>query len=956
MDALDDEILQLFVEESREHLDGIEDDLLAIEQMGEDLDSELVDGVFRALHSIKGGAGFFDLVKLQDLAHAMENILDLVRKRTLVVTKSITSKLLAGADTLNGMIGNLETSNDQDISEHLANFRAILDAATGQSSDALAENAAQKGRGDVSVAPDPVTESGDQLQLPQEMPASMENPAAQPNKKLAKDIPPKTEEKEPKKDSQRGGIKSGLDAAGAAGGAAAQSVGNPARAVDRSIRVQLPLLDRLMELAGELVLTRNALMQSTASGDQRLIKTATQKVDAITSQLQEAIMSTRMQSIDIVFSKFKRIVRDLSSQLGKKISLKIIGEDVDLDKTIIEALGDPMTHLVRNAVDHGLETPAKRRAAGKPEEGLLELHAFHEAGQVVIEIRDDGAGIDAAVISRKALEKGICTEEDLGRMTEKDIIRLIFKPGFSTVEVVTDISGRGVGMDVVRQNLGKVGGVADIESERGRGSTIRIKLPLTLAIIPSVLIGVSQERYAIPQVNVVEMVRVTPGEVQNRIEHLGDVVVLRLRGELLPLVELADLLDVKGIFICPDTGERKNEQRERLVDRRGLHGDVDEQTRNRRSNHERRESYNSAVNIVIVASGAFKYGIRVDELCDSAEIVVKPLGMHFRGSREYAGATILGDGKVAFILDIEGIRDLAGVHESQAPLDLEKGLEKQRLQEADACSLLIMRHAAEEFYAIPLQLVSRIETFEWAQLQTLGKSKAISYRGGILPLISLDGLISNVALDKNNHFYAVVFKVGSREVGLMASSIRDIVTIAEVVDGTTHKRPGVSGSVLLDGVILQYLDMWGLLELESPQWIEHLSSIASGEKQTLLIVEDSPFFMVQMSEAVQAAGYKVLQATDGLEGIAQLESHGEIAMILTDIEMPNMNGLQMVRAIRSNPQYRNLPIAAVTSLAGSTAEREGYDAGVNEYMVKLDREQMIESCRRLLKAAGKVSA
>ena len=951
MDALDDEILQLFVEESREHLDGIEDDLLAIEQMGEDLDSELVDGVFRALHSIKGGAGFFDLVKLQDLAHAMENILDLVRKRTLVVTKNITSKLLAGADTLNGMIGNLETSNDQDISEHLASFRTILDAATDQDDDAPAENTAQKGSSDTQEEQDPVTESSDELPLPQETPASAENPATQSNKKPAKSKAPKTE----KKESAGVGAKANIAAAGKSTGTVAQSAAKPGKSVDRSIRVQLPLLDRLMELAGELVLTRNALLQSTASGDKSLIQTAAQKVDAITSQLQEAIMSTRMQSIDIVFSKFKRIVRDLSSQLGKKIDLKIIGEDVDLDKTIIEALGDPMTHLVRNAVDHGLETPAKRKAAGKPEEGLLKLHAFHEAGQVVIEIRDDGAGIDAAVISRKALEKGLCTEEELSRMTEKDIIRLIFKPGFSTVEEVTDISGRGVGMDVVRKNLGKVGGVADIESELGHGSVIRIKLPLTLAIIPSVLIGVNEERYAIPQVNVVEMVRITPGEVQNRIEHLGDVVVLRLRGELLPLVELTDFLGVEGTFICPDSGERKKDQRERLVDRRGLQGAPDEPIKNCRSNHERRESYSSAVNIVIVASGAFKYGIRVDELCDSAEIVVKPLGMHFRGNREYAGATILGDGRVAFILDIEGIRDLAGVNESQGPLDLEEGLEKQRLQEADSCSLLIMRHAAEEFYAIPLQLVSRIEKFDWVQLQTLGESKAISYRGGILPLISLDGMVSSIALDKKDDFYIIVFNVGTREVGLMASDIRDIVNISAAVDGATHKRPGISGSVILDGSILQYLDLWGLLELDDPGWTQHLSSKPEGGDQTLLIVEDSPFFMTQMSEAVKAAGFKVLQATDGIEGITQLESHPEIAMILTDIEMPNMNGFQMVRAIRRNPEYKNLPIAAVTSLAGSAAEREGYDAGVNEYMIKLDRQQLVESCRRLLKAAGKVS-
>ncbi|RLA37492.1 MAG: hybrid sensor histidine kinase/response regulator, partial [Gammaproteobacteria bacterium] len=432
MDDMDEEVLQLFVEESREHLGGIEDDLLAMESM-DGLDEDLVNRVFRTLHTIKGGAGFFDLINLQNLAHSMENLLDLIRKNELQTTKMIVSSLLAGADTVASMIDNLEASNDYDISEHLSVFDGILkgdvapeETAVAPTDDAEVSEAAEQGA--------PSQEPADaEPVVAEEVATVVEQEPAAPE--LAKSAPA---------EAVAGTPKPAASDAKAAPAKAATTTG------DQSIRVHLSLLDRLMELAGELVLTRNALIQSVETGDPALLHPAAKKVDAITSQLQRAIMSTRMQTIDIVFSKFRRIVRDLSGQLGKQINLEILGEDVELDKTIIEALGDPLTHLVRNSIDHGLETPAQRKAAGKPPFGQLRLHAFHEAGQVVIEVSDNGAGIDPQRIASKAIEKGMATEEEIARMSEKDIIRLIFQPGFSTAEEVTDVSGRGVGMDVVR--------------------------------------------------------------------------------------------------------------------------------------------------------------------------------------------------------------------------------------------------------------------------------------------------------------------------------------------------------------------------------------------------------------------------------------------------------------------------------------------------------------------------
>ncbi len=903
---MDEEILQLFVEESREHLAGIENDLLAMESMG-GLDEGLVNRVFRTLHTIKGGAGFFDLVNLQNLAHSMENILDLIRKGELQTTKMIVSSLLAGADTVASMFGNLETSNDDDISGHLAVFDGILKG------DIASEKSVVTPRGDVEIS--------EADSSPESANSEFAVPAV---KNIAEESLPATlaDKTEPAK--------------------AATTMG------DQSIRVHLSLLDRLMELAGELVLTRNALIQSVETGDPALLLPAAKKVDAITSQLQHAIMSTRMQTIDIVFSKFRRIVRDLSSQLGKQINLEILGEDVELDKTIIEALGDPLTHLVRNSIDHGLEMPAQRKAAGKPSFGQLRLHAFHEAGQVVIEVGDNGAGIDPERIARKAIEKGLVVEEDIARMNEKDIVRLIFQPGFSTAEEVTDISGRGVGMDVVRQNLAKVGGVVDIESVVGIGTTIRVKLPLTLAIIPSVMIGVSTENFAIPQVNVVEMVGITPDEIKTRIQHVGGVAMLHFRGELLPLVELSDFFDVTQTYRDADTGTVSEERRDRLSDRRE-NEDSDETTGNLRGGVERRESSGSNVNIVIVATGAFKYGIRVDELHESGEIVVKPLGMHFRGSNEFSGATILGDGTVALILDVDGVRMLSGASEyKQTQGDMHT--RDDDAHEVDSCSILIIKHSVDEMYAVPLQLVARIERFSTSDLQNVGDRKAISYRGGILPLISLEGIVSSQPLDvEASEFYVIVYTVGNEEIGLMASDIRDIVNYKDTIDNRTHKRSGIAGSIVVNSEILQFLDLYGILELDDPEWTEHLLGGAEETSLTVLLVEDSPFFQSQMKKEIEAAGFTVLTADDGLLGLEMLRTHPEIVLVLTDIEMPNMDGLEMVRAIKAKSKYSNLPLVAVTSLAGTAAEQKGIDAGIDEYQVKLDREQLVDVCRRLAK-------
>jgi two-component system chemotaxis sensor kinase CheA len=1046
-----DEVLGLFIEESREHLDGIEGDLLEIEKRGAQIDLELVNRVFRAMHTIKGGAGFFGLEKVKQLAHVMENILDRVRTGEMVPTPEIVSVLLASSDVLLRMINDVHSSQTTDIEDPLRNLNRILlgesaavtgAAAVPEISEPFAinhpvdghplftlSNAAivqaqhapfggiylfllefdligdiqRKGRTpwdllsnlhktlfvidslvDVAVVGS-LEEPGAEMRIPFFVLCSspMEGDLVQsfvdlPSSKihLAVDrlLPPEVLTNPTPRTlsvqamgtsaaptSQSSAVQTAntpsnapLEPLAEASSSAAATPATPAATggvitAEQSIRVNLDLLDRLMSLAGELVLTRNELLLSTKGNDAEKLNTAATHVDAITSQLQEAIMATRMQTVGIVFSKFRRVVRDLRSKVGKEIRLEMSGEDVDLDRTIVEAIGDPLTHLVRNAIDHGIEKPETRVAAGKTPIGLLRLDARHEAGQVIIEISDDGAGIDPARIKRKALEKGIYSAEELERMSPKEIIRIIFKAGFSTAEQVTDISGRGVGMDVVLQNLSRVGGVIDLESVVGRGSLIRIKLPLTLAIIPSVLVSLDGERFAIPQVNLAELVRIPPAEIRNRIDKIGDVIVLRLRGELLPLIRLKDALEMASSQrAISETGEMVPDRRGNLLDRRAPDEDQDPEVLAKRGK-DRRARSRSSTNIVVVSAGDFRYGIVVDELLDSVEIVVKPLGRHFTQLKQYAGATILGDGTTALILDTSGIREKMQIRETQELSHAQTTTELNQ-ESGERHDFLMVENSPEEFFAIPLQLITRIEKFPAKQLQQVGTHLAVEYRNGTLPLLTIEGTTGTAARPESEFLHAVVFRHGVREVGLLTHSISDVRQTDDSIDSTTYQRPGVLGSILLDHRIVLILDLHRIVAHQAPEWATPIvpATEANASRRTILIVEDSPFFQRQMKLTVEEAGYPVLLAADGIEGLGVLREHSDkIALVLTDIEMPRMDGVEMTRQIRMENQWLNLPIVAVTSKAGTEAERLGLSVGIDEYQIKLDRERLIETCNRM---------
>ncbi|WP_143543803.1 chemotaxis protein CheA, partial [Rhodopirellula sp. MGV] len=510
-----------------------------------------------------------------------------------------------------------------------------------------------------------------------------------------------------------------------------------ASVVDSTVRIDVALLDKLMNLVGELVLARNQIMQFSGATEDPAMAAASQRLNLITTELQEGVMKTRMQPIRNAWNKLPRVVRDLSTSCGKKVAVVMEGADTELDKTILEAIKDPLTHIVRNSVDHGIEPPEVRLEAGKPEEGTLCLRAFHEGGQVNIEIVDDGGGINADRVRDKALEKGLITPEQADTMGDRELTNLILLPGFSTAAKVTNVSGRGVGMDVVKTNIERIGGTLEIQSKGGQGTTLRIKIPLTLAIVPALIIKSGGGQYAIPQVSLLELVRLDGARAKKEIEYIHDVPVYRLREHLLPLVYLDEQLGIRPF------GQHRQ--------------DLD------------------AVNIVVLQAEDRQFGLVVEAITDTQEIVVKPLGAHLKNISAYAGATIMGDGTVSLILDVIGIAQKSCVLIEHRDRSLREHAHRGMSRSKDGESVLIIDSGDGTRAAIRLSSVARLEEFATNDLERSGHSYVVQYRGQILPLISLSSQVSDFSNSGQERLHTVVYSYEGQSVGIVVGKIVDIV-------------------------------------------------------------------------------------------------------------------------------------------------------------------------------------
>ncbi len=1073
----DDETLQMYIEESLEHLSDIESDLLTIEEGGEDIDIDLVNNVFRAAHSIKGGAGFMGLTTIKNLAHSLENVLDLIRNMELVPDPDRISVLLKGFDKLENLMNNIQSSNDEDVSDHVQALADITKASLPEEKHDLVSGVVnleltdgrvfsqvsqydleqRKNEGhfiflveydlinDIHrqnknpiklletlektgsiiesridfesvgtletwtaptripfqilyssiIEPDMADTlfglnsdaihiiSDDMIRvseaaegsIPQAMP-SIEKPAEQiaavepapaPIEQTVAVQPPVVEEI-PVVEEQ---VTAPVIQKKATAKANRQENGTaPAEVVSKSmgsLRVNVNLLDTLMTLAGELVLSRNQLLQGISSSNGKATELAGQRIDMITSELQETIMQTRMQPIASIFTKFTRVVRDLSKQLGKSIDLAIEGKEVELDKTILESINDPLTHLVRNSVDHGIEATHLREKIGKPKTGTITLKAFHDAGQVNIVISDDGKGLDPERISQTAVKKGLRSEQQIAEMSDKEKTDLILLPGFSTAEQVTDVSGRGVGMDVVVTNLEKLGGIIEIDSTTGKGTTIQIKLPLTLAIIPSQIISVGKEQYAVPQVNLDELLRIPAAQVKEKIEKVGDADVVRLRGNLLPLLNLSEVLGIKKTYVHPDDNVEHEDRRTAISDRRsfqmnasgrpldGQERDSDAQ-QNERQGKDRRYHASSAINIAVVSAGSYKYGLVVDELKDSEEIVVKPLGRHLKRCSGYAGATIMGDGKVALILDVSNLGQMAELttmaeteRVSKAAREAEEAKERAR----DKASLLVFKNDENEHFAAPLNLVERIERITSSSIELVGGKKVVQYRGGTLPLYELSQVANVGTLPEREQQEIIVFKVKNRELGLMVTPPVDAVEVSMDIDDSTLKQACINGSMIIEGHTTLLVDIFGLVKELNPDWFEEEKAAAAemtedGQK-VILFAEDSAFFRNQVKGFMAEEGYKVITAEDGAIAWDLLDKHkDEIDIIVTDLEMPNMDGFELTERIKTHPEFSHYKVIALTSLASDAHVAQGEKVGIDAYEIKLDRENLMKVIRRYL--------
>lgn len=871
----DEDLLKGFLDDAKENMGEIEPALLQLEKSPEDPD--LVNQLFRSVHSLKGGAGFFGLSKIGSLSHAMETLLSGARNGSIQLETPHIDALLAGFDKLGQMIDDVAGSEEMDIEDELAILLALTEG------------------GEVPKKESPKPEA-----KPEPPPATAA-PEPKPTTE-AVPKPPRTTVKPPKPDSV---APKEISTETSKSSSSKPLVTTKS---DENIRVSVGRLNQLVDLAGELVLVRNQIMRHA----EPMIKTVPVlneillNFNMVTTELQEKIMNTRMQPIAVVFNKFPRVVRELAHKLGKEIELVTEGNDVELDKTIIETLGDPLTHIVRNTADHGIEPAAERLKKNKPAKGTLLMKAYHESGQVIIQVSDDGKGIHPDVMAAKAVEKGLIDQETADRMSNKEKIQLILRPGFSTAEAVSAVSGRGVGMDVVRSNIEAIGGRLDIHSEINAGTTLLMTLPLTMAIVSCLIVQSEGYRFAFPQVNMEELVVVKQEQTDNMLGKVQGQDVLRLRGTLLPLITLAE-----GLGIVSKSGTTKK-------------------FKDNEMNH-----------ILIVKVGGNRIGIAVDAILDIEEIVVKPMPEYLGNLTTYSGTTILGDGTIAMIIDVIGFTTKNSlllsekINEDHLTEEIQDKAEEEQ-------SLLIFDNGTDEQYAITMSLIQRVDTIDTIKIQHIGDKEYIEYRGEQLRLLRLENYLPVQKPKVNDGVKSVIIPKQARiPVGILIHQVIDTKSIGIRMERGSIHETGVLGSTLIDGRITLLLDLYAILEHGEPKSVSWNRTSDKTKNKEILLVEDTPFFQTLVSDYLTSAGFKVTLATQGQEALEHLYKH-EFDIVLTDIEMPIMDGRDLIKNIRNNPKWNALPVLALTSLSDPDIIARD-KAGFNEWLVKLDKDTLLNN-------------
>ncbi len=893
---MEQDILKDFLSEAKENLELLDQQFVELEQDPEN--AELIKSIFRTIHTIKGTSGFFGFTTLEAIAHFAEDILSKLRDGVIKITEDIATMLLKAVDYIKAIVASLEQTGKEPTDLVYLDFVVDLRNFAEKVTKGLPTAASSK-----STPPPKAPEAAPVVETKSEQ-AADETLATEPSvaeAKASEPIQPQPEQAlapEPKTPEPP------------APSEAKQTPAGPPpvapQVTETHVRVDVQLLDNLMNLAGELVLSRNRMAQLASSINNPELLAANQHMSLIVTELQEQIMKTRMQPIGNVFNKFPRIVRDLAKNAQKQVQLHIEGAETELDRSIIEVIKDPLTHMVRNSIDHGIETPEIRVQKDKDPVGTLTMRAYHEGGQVIIEIEDDGAGIDPNKIRKKAVEKGLLKAEQANSMSDRDALLLIFQPGFSTAEKVTNISGRGVGMDVVKTNIEKIGGTVELQSTVNAGSVVKIKIPLTLAIIPALIVKCNNERYAIPQVNLVELVHLNQDAVSRDVQLIGNAEFYRLRGQILPLVRLRDVLNLPAQ--TQENGE--------------------------------------GLEIVVLNSGDRQFGLVVDNINDSEEIVVKPLGRHLKHLRCYAGTTLMGDGRAALILDIVGIA-------SMLHLKADETLKKAKVATTVATGedekqfLLLFTVAPNEYFAIPLAIVNRLDKITINQLEHVAGKEVVQYRNRSMPIIRLENYLPISPLPEQDEYNLLVFHINGRDIACLVSKIEDSINITVKVEEENFKQEGMIGSAIIKDRTTIFLDIYQIINTYDPSFFTKVADSETMAAQVLL-AEDSNFYRNILSSYLTAAGLNVTAVEDGQQAWELLQNE-HFDIVITDIEMPNMTGLELTHKIKENPATKDIPVIAVTSLSGEEDRKRGIQAGVDDYQPKLDRDLVLKAVDRLLK-------
>ena len=846
----DQDVVREFLVESHENLSRLDQDLIELELRPKD--AGLLASIFRTIHTIKGTCGFFSFSTLEKITHQAETLLSQLRDGKRELNPALVSLILETVDATRKVLASIE--------------------ASGKEGPDLYEDLTERLRLEAQCLEGPESQSG-----PHELPEAA----------------------------------LGLHRAGSSpdhpnSAKVEDDIAKSSAILDANIRVGVVHLDKLMDLVGELVLTRNQILQFNAEREDPALNATSQRLNLITTELQEGVMKTRMQPIGMVWNKLPRVVRDMAVALGKQIRLEMEGADTELDRTIIEAIKDPLVHLVRNSCDHGIEPPDARISAGKSAQGKLTLRAYHEGGQVNIEIGDDGTGIDVVQVKQKAIEKGLLRPEQAEKLSDREALNLIFQPGFSTAQTVTKVSGRGVGMDVVKSNIEKIGGVVDISNRPGEGSTVKLKIPLTLAIIPGLVITSGGERFVIPQVSLLELIRLEGDSSEKHIEQVHGTPVYRRRGSLLPIAYLNRVLGLEP------------------------------------------EERADAVSIVVLQAEDRQFGLVVDGINDTQEIVVKPLGKQLKGLTEYAGATIMGDGRVALILDVLGIGLRSGVlAESReqarvtAQTNVHAGVEQQRL--------LLFRAGSFERLAVPLSLVARLEEFPRSSIEFAGGCQVVQYRNRILPLVPLRAVLKSGAPDRDetaDPVQVIVFNDGDRSVGVVVDQILDVVEEAVMVRQKSTRK-GLLGSAVIAKRVTDLLDLNEVIHVASASWLQGAGG--SGGGKLVLVAEGSAFSRGLLRSGLDMAGYRVREAADLDEAIRGMEQQ-PADVVVAAVDLPPRGSSALLAAMRAKPEWERIPFLGLTDAAGQLQASDARTAGFEDCQAKFDGNAILASVARLASA------